>query len=153
MSASTPLRPSRWDVTLVRAGAGGHDNGLRGDPGAFAALAPADPGLAVGRVEEHVRERGADRSRSANAAISASRSAQIRDTSDLEIPVSAPRALTRSSTLRTLVPVTYTSITTANRAWSIRRRRSNSDGKNDPACSFGIAPRSSVRRNWDSSIA
>ena len=38
--------------------------------------------------------------RSRNAATSASRSAQIRETSDLEIPVSAPSALTRSSTLR-----------------------------------------------------
>ena len=95
-----------------------------------------------------------DRSRSANAATSASRSAQIRDTSDLEIPVSAPRALTRSSTLRTLVPVTYASITTANSAWSIRRRRSSSDGKNEPARSFGIASSRSpavvdrVRGRW-----
>jgi hypothetical protein len=55
------------------------------------------------------------------------------------MPVSAPSAFTRSSTLRTLVPVTYASITTANNAWSIRRRRSNSDGKNDPTRSFGIA--------------
>ena len=38
--------------------------------------------------------------RSRNAATSSSRFAQIRDTSDLEIPVSAPSAFTRSSTLR-----------------------------------------------------
>ena len=29
-------------------------------------------------------------------------------------------------------------MTTANSAWSIRRRRSSSDGKNDPARSLGI---------------
>jgi hypothetical protein len=57
----------------------------------------------------------------------------------LEIPVSAPIALTRSSTSRTDVPVTYASITTANSAWSIRRRRSSRDGKNDPARSLGMA--------------
>ena len=45
------------------------------------------------------------RDRSRNAATSSSRSAQIRDTSDLEIPVSAPSALTRSSTLRVRDPV------------------------------------------------
>jgi hypothetical protein len=54
--------------------------------------------------------------RSRNAATSTSRSAQIRDTSLLEIPLSAPIALTRSSTLRVDVPVTYASITTANSA-------------------------------------
>ena len=40
-----------------------------------------------------------------NAATSSSRSAQIRDTSHLEIPDPAPIACTRSSTFRTLVPV------------------------------------------------
>jgi hypothetical protein len=35
-------------------------------------------------------------------------------------------------------PCTYASITTAYRAWSIRRRSSSTDGKNDPARSFGI---------------
>jgi hypothetical protein len=45
-----------------------------------------------------------DRSRS--AATSASRSAQIRETSDLEMPESPPRALTRSSTFRVEVPCT-----------------------------------------------
>ena len=39
-----------------------------------------------------------------NAATSTSRSAQIRDTSDLEIPDPAPNACTKSSTFRTLVP-------------------------------------------------
>ena len=44
------------------------------------------------------------RLRSRNAATSVSRSAQIRLTSDLEIPLSAPRALTRSPALRVEVP-------------------------------------------------
>jgi hypothetical protein len=54
--------------------------------------------------------------RSRNAATSSSRLAQIRDTSDFEMPVSAPSAFTRSSTLRVETPCTYASITTANRA-------------------------------------
>ncbi len=37
--------------------AGRHDDGLRGDAGAFAAMGVADAGRAVGGVEEHVRER------------------------------------------------------------------------------------------------
>ena len=72
------------------------------------------------------------------ALTSASKSAQIRLTSDLLMPLSAPRARTRSSTLRVLTPGKYASITTANNAWSTRRRRSNSEGKNDPARSLGI---------------
>jgi hypothetical protein len=44
--------------------------------------------------------------RERNAATSASSSAQIRLTSDLEMPASTPRALTRSSTLRVEVPCT-----------------------------------------------
>jgi hypothetical protein len=44
--------------------------------------------------------------RSRNAATSTSRSAQIRDTSVLEIPVCAPIAATRSSTLRVDPPCT-----------------------------------------------
>ena len=73
-----------------------------------------------------------------NASRSRSSSAQIRDTSDLEIPLVAPRAFTRSSTLRVLTPWTQASMTTANRARSIRRRRSNSDGKKLPVRSLGI---------------
>jgi len=42
----------------------------------------------------------------AKEAASSSSSAQIRETSDLLIPMSAPSALTRLSTLRTDVPVT-----------------------------------------------
>jgi hypothetical protein len=42
--------------------------------------------------------------RSRNAATSVSRSAQIRLTSDLEMPLSAPSALTRSSTFLVEVP-------------------------------------------------
>jgi hypothetical protein len=36
---------------------GGHHHRLGGDPGAPAAPIPADAGLAVGGVQEHVRER------------------------------------------------------------------------------------------------
>jgi hypothetical protein len=69
---------------------------------------------------------------------SASRLAQMRETSDLEMPLSAPRARTRSSTLRVLTPCRYASMTTANSAWSTRRRRSNKLGKNDPTRSLGM---------------
>jgi len=44
--------------------------------------------------------------RAAQSATSASRPAQIRDTSDLEIPASTPNAATRSSTLRVDTPCT-----------------------------------------------
>jgi hypothetical protein len=64
------------------------------------------PGLEVGGVHEQVREGGVASERDRNAATSASSSAQIRETSDLEIPASTPRALTRSSTLRVEVPCT-----------------------------------------------
>jgi len=56
----------------------------------------------------------------------------------LEIPELTPSAATRSSTLRVDTPCTHASITTAYRARSIRRRRSNNDGKNDPVRNFGI---------------
>ena len=82
----------------VGAHAGGDHDGLGHHP-------VVDPGLAVGGVEEHIRKapaRPGERSR--NAPTSVSRSAQIRDTSDLEMPVSAPKALTRSSTLRVDTP-------------------------------------------------
>jgi hypothetical protein len=49
-------------------------------------------------------------------ATSASRSPQIRETSDLLIPVSAPRAFTRSSTFRVETPCRWASIATANSA-------------------------------------
>jgi hypothetical protein len=42
-----------------------------------------------------------------------SRAWQIRETSDLEMPLSPPRALTRSSTLRVETPCTYASMMTA----------------------------------------
>jgi len=73
-----------------------------------------------------------------NTATYSSISAQIRDTSDLEIPV-PPKATTRSSTLRVETPFTQASMITAYRAWSIRRRASSTEGKNDPVRSFGIA--------------
>ena len=47
-----------------------------------------------------------DNGRLRKAATSASSSPQMRETSDLEIPLSTPRALTRSSTLRVEVPCT-----------------------------------------------
>ena len=63
-----------------------------------------DPGLAVGRVQEHVRERLTGEGAVPEYRHLGVQVAQIRDTSDLEIPVSAPRALTRSSTFRVEVP-------------------------------------------------
>ncbi len=56
----------------------------------------------------------------------------MRDTSDFEMPELTPSAATRSSTLRVDTPCTHASITTAYRARSMRRRRSNSDGKKLP---------------------
>jgi hypothetical protein len=70
----------------------------------------------------------------------------MRLTSLLLMPLSAPRARTRSSTLRVETPCKYASMTTANNAWSTRRRRSNRLGKNDPARSLGM--RSSRSRPW-----
>ena len=63
---------------------------------------------------------------------------QIRDTDDLEIPVSQPNALTRSSTFLVEVPVMYAVMIIAHNALLIRRRGSNNSGKNDPFRSFGI---------------
>lgn len=50
----------------------------------------------------------------------------------------APSATTRSSTLRVDTPWTEASISTACNAWSIRRRGSRIEGKNEPFRSFGI---------------
>jgi len=61
----------------------------------------------------------------------------MRDTSLLGIP-EPPIATTRSSTAWVDTPCAYASITTAYRAWSIRRRGSKIEGKNDPARSFGM---------------
>jgi hypothetical protein len=110
---------------------GGDDHSLGHHP-------VADPGLAVRGAGNTYGNPCPASDRSRNAATSASRSAQIRLTSDLEIPLSAPSALTRSSTLRVEVPCRYASMITANSDWPTRRRRSSSDGKNDPARSFGI---------------
>ena len=76
--------------------------------------------------------------RSRNAATCSSNPAQIRDTSDFEMPDPIPSAATRSSTALVETPFTHASITTAYRAWSIRRRRSRMTGKNEPCRSFGI---------------
>jgi hypothetical protein len=59
-----------------------------------------DPNLAKDGVEEHVRKARVRQRALADRAISASRPAQIRETSDFEIPDPTPRAPTRSSTLR-----------------------------------------------------
>lgn len=48
----------------------------------------------------------------------------MRDTSDLEIPDSAPTAATRSSTESVETPATYAPMTTAHRTPSMRRRGS-----------------------------
>ncbi len=61
-------------------------------------------GLAVSGIQEHVLEGRLSQAAVRNAATSVSRSAQVRDTPDLEIPLSALSALTRSSTLRVEVP-------------------------------------------------
>jgi hypothetical protein len=68
---------------------------------------PAIPaGLEGGRVHNRYGKPVCDSERDRNTVTSASNSAQIRLTSDLEIPASTPRALTRSSTLRVEVPCT-----------------------------------------------
>jgi hypothetical protein len=50
-----------------------------------------DPSLAIGGVEEHIRVEVSVSERSRKAPTSTSRSAQIRDTSDLEMPESMSR--------------------------------------------------------------
>ena len=62
----------------------------------------------------------------------------MRDTSDFDIPDSAPNAATRSSTDRVDTPATYASMMTACRARSMRRRGSSTDGNNEPSRSLGI---------------
>ena len=59
-------------------------------------------------------------------------------TSLLLMPLSAPSARTRSSTLRVLTLQVGLHQPTANSAWSTCRRRSNRLGKNDPARSLGM---------------
>ena len=98
----TSRRPSADDP-------GGDHDGLRGDPGALrrAAAAATDPGLAVGGVQEHVRER-----RSRTGPGRRTRRPRRRGRRRSATPPTwrsrcpAPNAFTRSSTLRTLVPVT-----------------------------------------------
>ena len=66
-------------------------------------------------------------------------SLQIRETVDLEIPDSLPRALTRSSTLRVETPSIHAWQITAYRALSTLRRGWSREGKNDPVRSLGMA--------------
>ena len=96
------------------------------------------PTVEVGGIEEHIRKRGVVQRPARNAATCSSNPAQIRDTSDFEMPDPMPSAATRSSTALVETPFTHASITTAYRAWSIRRRRSRMTGKNEPCRSFGI---------------
>jgi len=76
---------------------GGDHDGLGDHPA-------VDPGLAVGGVDEHIGEALAGQGAIRKPATSASRSAPIRETALLEMPLSAPSARTRSSTLRVLTP-------------------------------------------------
>ena len=66
-------------------------------------------------------------------------SAQIRETWDLEMPDSQPRALTRSSTLRVETPSTQAVAITAYRALSTLLRGDSRDGKKEPRRSLGMA--------------
>jgi hypothetical protein len=59
----------------------------------------------VGRVEPDVHERMMAQPAGPRCGLSASMPLRIRDTELLEIPVSQPRALTRSSTFLVDVPV------------------------------------------------
>jgi hypothetical protein len=115
---------------------------IGGDPVAMttARLTTRPSTLALRSVASTNRDGKAvgDSERERNAATSASSSAQIRLTADLEMPASTPRALTRSSTLRVEVPCTSASITTASSARSMRRPGSSSAGKHEPSRSFGM---------------
>ena len=86
------------DLTVaVGAYRGGDHHGLGDHP-------PVDPGLAVRRVQEHVRVGvGLQRAVAERGDLLVEVGADPRHP-DLEIPVSTPRALTRSSTLRVDTP-------------------------------------------------
>ncbi len=72
----------------------------------LAALSPPTRALQYVASRNTYGNPWAARSRVLNAATSTSRSAQIRETSDLEIPASAPIATTRSSTFLVETPCT-----------------------------------------------
>jgi hypothetical protein len=76
---------------------GGDDHGLGDD-------SPVDPGLAVRGVEKDVGVGRLGQRAVAERADFLVEVAQIREISDLEMPVSAPSARTRSSTLRVETP-------------------------------------------------
>jgi len=76
---------------------GGDHDGLGDHP-------PVHPGLAVGGVEEHVRESLLGQRAVGERADLGVQVGADPGTSDLEMPVSAPRARNRSSTLRVLTP-------------------------------------------------
>lgn len=89
----TPAHPRgggvRLSVQPVQGGGGDHDD--LGDD------LVVDADLAVGGVQEDEGKAMWSSGRSLNAVISTSRPWQMRETSLLEIPLSAPRALTRST--------------------------------------------------------
>ena len=66
--------------------------------------ASTDPDIQVGGVQEQVRDQVSSIRRCRNSCTVSSISEQIRDTVDLEIPVSLPSARTSWSTLRVLTP-------------------------------------------------
>jgi hypothetical protein len=108
--------------------------------------AAVDPGLAAGGIHEHIREGlpASERSRNARPQRPGRRRSARPGSWRCRCRHQGPR--TRSSALRVETPCKYASMTTANRAWSTRRRRSNKLGKNDPARSLGI--RSSKSQPW-----
>ena len=126
---------------------GGDDDGHRGDlPAADRAAGSGAADMQVGGVEEHIRERGV-----VQRPVPERRDLLVQPGADprhlrLRDAGPDPSAATRSSTARVETPFTQASITTAYRAWSIRRRRSKMTGKNDPCRSFGI--RSSTSPAW-----
>jgi hypothetical protein len=96
-SLSPTSKPEDFAVA-VRAHGGGHDHGL-GDH------APVHPGLAVGRVEEDVRVGvGLQAPAAEGCDFLIEVGTDPGDLRLLEIPVSTPRALTRSSTFRVDTP-------------------------------------------------
>jgi hypothetical protein len=102
--AKTPRLRSRRHRRRVphgrgRRDAGRHDDGHRGD-----LAGPAD--VQVSGIEEHIREPGVAQGLDRNASTCSSSPAQIRETSDFEIPDSTPSACTRSSTARVETPLT-----------------------------------------------
>ena len=110
----------------------------RGDDGGHrSGLGEVVAHVQIGGVQIHVRELDVVQAAGAERLDHLARPPQMRDTSDLEIPDSAPSAATRSSIERVETPATYASITTAHKAPSMRRRGSSIDGKKLPFPAWG----------------